>query len=36
MFNFNIHFPTRIHFGRGKIEDLGEEILSYGNKVLLV
>lgn len=36
MLNFNIHFPTRISFGRGKIEDLGKEILTYGNKVLLV
>ena len=36
MLNFNIHFPTRIRFGRGKIEDLGKEILCYGNKVLLV
>lgn len=36
MLNFNIHFPIRIHFGPGKIEELGKEILSYGNKVLLV
>ncbi len=36
MLNFNIHVPTRIHFGRGKIEDLGKELLTYGNKVLLV
>lgn len=36
MLNFNIHFPTRIHFGRGKIEDLGKEILAWGDKVLLV
>ncbi|MDD2373612.1 MAG: iron-containing alcohol dehydrogenase, partial [Syntrophomonadaceae bacterium] len=36
MLNFNIHFPTRISFGRGKIEDLSKEILCYGDKVLLV
>ncbi len=36
MLNFNIHFPTRIRFGRGKIEDLGKEILVWGDKVLLV
>jgi len=36
MLDFNIHFPTRIRFGQGKIEDLGKEILCYGNKVLLV
>ncbi len=36
MLNFNIQFPTRIHFGRGKIEDLAQEILIYGKKVLLV
>lgn len=36
MLNFNVHFPTRIRFGRGKIEELGREILAYGNKVLLV
>lgn len=36
MLNFDIHLPTRIHFGRGKIEVLGGEILSWGRKVLLV
>lgn len=36
MLNFNVSFPTRILFGRGKIEELGREILSHGNKVLLV
>ncbi len=36
MLNFNLHFPTRICFGRGKIEELGREISRYGNKVLLV
>ncbi|MDD2586366.1 MAG: iron-containing alcohol dehydrogenase [Syntrophomonadaceae bacterium] len=36
MLNFNIQIPTRIRFGRGKIEDLGKEILNYGDKVLLV
>ncbi|MDD2510185.1 MAG: iron-containing alcohol dehydrogenase [Syntrophomonas sp.] len=36
MLNFDIHFPTRIHFGRGKIEELAREILVYGRRVLLV
>lgn len=36
MFNFDIHFPTRIHFGQGKIKELSREILSCGQKVLLV
>lgn len=36
MLNFNVQFPTRIHFGRGKIEDLAQEILTYGKKLLLV
>ena len=36
MLNFNFHVPTRIRFGRGKIADLGKEILNYGDKVLLV
>ena len=36
MLDFNIHFPTRIRFGRGKIENLGQEILAWGDKVLLV
>ena len=36
MLNFDISFPTRIHFGRGKIEELGQEILTYGRRVLLV
>jgi len=36
MLNFDINFPTRIHFGRGKIQELAQEVLVYGNKVLLV
>ena len=36
MLNFNIQFPTRIYFGRGKIEKLPGEILTYGKKILLV
>jgi len=36
MLNFDIQFPTRIHFGRGKIEELAREVLTYGKKVLLV
>lgn len=36
MLNFNLQLPTRILFGQGKIEELGQEILQYGNTVLLV
>lgn len=36
MKNFDLQLPTRILFGQGKIEELGKEILKYGNKVLLV
>ena len=36
MLNFNLQLPTRILFGRGNIEELGQEILKYGNTVLLV
>ncbi len=36
MLNFNLQLPTRILFGQGKIEELGKEILKYGNTVLLV
>lgn len=36
MFNFNYSIPTKIFFGKGKIEVLGEQIKKYGNKVLLV
>ncbi|WP_054695468.1 iron-containing alcohol dehydrogenase [Syntrophomonas palmitatica] len=36
MLNFDMHIPTRIHFGRGKIEELGSEMRNWGRKVLLV
>lgn len=36
MLNFNFQAPTRILFGRDRIEDLGKEILKYGSRVLLV
>lgn len=36
MLNFNLQLPTQILFGQGKIEELGKEILKYGNTVLLV
>lgn len=36
MLNFNLQLPTQIIFGQGKIDELGNEILKYGNKVLLV
>lgn len=36
MINFNYSIPTRIFFGKDKIEVLGEQIKNYGSKVLLV
>lgn len=36
MLNFNFQVPTRIIFGRDRIEELGKEILKYGSRVLLV
>ena len=35
MYNFNLHIPTRIHFGKGTISYLSE-LKNYGKKVLLV
>lgn len=35
MENFNYDIPTKIYFGEGKIEMLGEEIKKYGSRVLL-
>ncbi|MDD3853006.1 MAG: iron-containing alcohol dehydrogenase [Syntrophomonadaceae bacterium] len=36
MLNFDLQLPSRIHFGKGKIGELGKEILQYGTRVLLV
>jgi alcohol dehydrogenase YqhD (iron-dependent ADH family) len=36
MKNFNYSIPTRILFGKDKIEKLGAEVNKYGSKVLLV
>ena len=36
MINFEYQNPTKIVFGKGSIEKLGNEILNYGDKVLLV
>ncbi|NLB17178.1 MAG: iron-containing alcohol dehydrogenase [Syntrophomonadaceae bacterium] len=36
MLNFNLQIPTRILFGKDKVNELGKEILKYGNRVLLV
>ncbi len=36
MKNFNYHQSTKILFGRGRINELAEVVLQYGNKVLLV
>lgn len=35
MLNFNYSIPTKIFFGKGQIEVLGEQIGEYGSKVLL-
>jgi alcohol dehydrogenase class IV len=36
MKNFNYHQSTKILFGKGRINELAEVVLPYGNKVLLV
>jgi len=36
MKNFNYHQSTRILFGKGRINELAEVVLQYGNRVLLV
>jgi alcohol dehydrogenase class IV len=36
MKNFNFHQSTKILFGRGRINELAEVVLSYGKKALLV
>jgi len=36
MKNFNFHQSTKIIFGRGRINELAEVVLSYGKKALLV
>lgn len=33
---FTYHIPTKIYFGKGQLENLGEVLKSYGKKVLLV
>ena len=35
MENFNYNIPTKIYFGEGKIEVLGQQIKKYGSRVLL-
>lgn len=34
--NFDLHMPTEIFFGEGKIEKLGKQVKQYGNKILLL
>lgn len=36
MLNFTFYAPTRVLFGRGQIESLGELVQPYGSKILLV
>jgi len=36
MENFTVYNPTKLHFGINVIDTLGETILKYGNRVLLV
>ena len=36
MDNFIYNVPTKIFFGQGQIDKAGDEILKYGNKILLV
>lgn len=35
MENFNFHAPTKILFGRGKVNEIGDEIKKHGSRVLL-
>jgi len=36
MYNFTAYNPTRLHFGEGVVDKLGEKSLNYGKKALLV
>ena len=36
MRNFNYNIPTKVLFGKGKVEEVGKEAKKYGDKVLLV
>ena len=36
MENFNYYIPTKILFGKGKIESLGKEAAKYGKNILMV
>ena len=33
---FTYHIPTKVYFGKGQLENLGNVAKSYGKKVLLV
>lgn len=33
---FSIHFPVKVHFGRGEVKNLGKYVSDYGKKVFLV
>ena len=36
MYNFKLQIPTKIHFGKGQIVNLGQDILEYTDRILLV
>ncbi len=36
MKNFNYNIPTKVLFGKGKVNEVGKEAKKYGDKVLLV
>ena len=36
MLNFDFDLPTRVHFGKGSLERLREEVLRYGRDVFFV
>lgn len=36
MANFDFYNPTKIFFGKGQVQNLGQEILKYGKKVLFI
>ena len=36
MHNFTAYNPTRLHFGEGVVDKLGEKSLKYGKKALFI
>ena len=34
--NFTVYNPTRLHFGKGVVQNIGTRVKIYGNRVLLM